>query len=144
MIRTFEIQEFKSMEDGLKGIIHAVMFAIKSTYHTTLKATPMQLVFGRDAILNTKFEANWEMIRKNKQQRIKYNNEQENKKRKDYTYQVGQKVLVKTEQNRKYGKNPYQGIYEVTEVHNNGTVTLIKGAVTQKFNIRMIHPYLEE
>ena len=30
MIRTFEIQEFESMEDGLKGIIHAVMFAIKS------------------------------------------------------------------------------------------------------------------
>ena len=28
MIRTFEIQEFKSMEDGLKGIVHAVMFAI--------------------------------------------------------------------------------------------------------------------
>ena len=144
MIRTFEIQEFESMEDGLKGIIHAVIFAIKSTYHTTLKATPMQLVFGRDAILNTKFEANWEMIRKNKQRRIKYNNEQENKKRKDYTYQVGQKVLVKTEQNRKYGKNPYQGIYEVTEVHNNGTVTLRKGAVTQTFNICMIHPYLEE
>ena len=56
----------------------------------------MQLVFGRDAILNTKFEANWELIRKNKQRKIKYNNEQENKKRKDYTYQVGQ--------NRKYGK----------------------------------------
>ena len=44
------------------------------------------------------------------------NNERENSKRIAYNYQEGQKVLIKTEQSRKYGKNPYEGPYEVIEV----------------------------
>jgi hypothetical protein len=32
--------------------------AIRSTYHTTLQATPFQLVFGRDVIHNINFRAN--------------------------------------------------------------------------------------
>jgi hypothetical protein len=34
--------------------------AIRSTYHTTLQATPCQLVFGRDMIHNIAFRANWD------------------------------------------------------------------------------------
>ena len=30
------------------------MFAVSATYHTTLQASLMQLVFGRDVILNIK------------------------------------------------------------------------------------------
>jgi hypothetical protein len=36
------------------------MFALLATIHPTLKATPSQLVFGRDAILNAKFEVHQE------------------------------------------------------------------------------------
>jgi hypothetical protein len=39
------------------------MYATRATIHITLKAIPMQLVFGRDAVLNTKFEADWKYIR---------------------------------------------------------------------------------
>ena len=101
----------------------------------------MQLVYGRDAIFNIKFQANWNKIQAQKQQRARINNQQENKSRQDYVYTVGQQVLIKDEQSRKFGKNPYQGIYTVTAVHNNGTLSLTKGAVTQKFNIRNVHPY---
>jgi hypothetical protein len=38
--------------------------AIRSTYHTTLQATPFQLVFGRDMIDNIAFRANWDHIQK--------------------------------------------------------------------------------
>jgi hypothetical protein len=38
--------------------------AIRSTYHTTLQATPCQLVFGRDMIHNIAFRANWDQIQK--------------------------------------------------------------------------------
>jgi hypothetical protein len=41
--------------------------AIRSTYHTTLQATPCQLVFGRDMIHNIAFRANWDRIQKRKQ-----------------------------------------------------------------------------
>ena len=56
------------------------MFATRATYHTTLQATPAQLVFGRDAILNTQFEANWKYIKERKQKLIEQNNECKNKK----------------------------------------------------------------
>jgi len=50
------------------------MFATPATYHTTTQATPSQLVFGRDAILNVKFDANWKLIRECKQRAINKNN----------------------------------------------------------------------
>ena len=46
------------------GILAVTMFAVRETYHTTLQASPMQLVFGRDAILNIKHVAKYEHIRK--------------------------------------------------------------------------------
>jgi hypothetical protein len=57
------------------------MFAMRATYHTTMQATPTQLVFGRDHMLNTKFEANWTYICERKQQIIRQNNIKENAKR---------------------------------------------------------------
>jgi hypothetical protein len=34
-------------------------YAIRSTFHTTLKATPGQLVFGKDMVLPISFMADW-------------------------------------------------------------------------------------
>jgi hypothetical protein len=55
------------------------MFAVRATYHTTLQATPMQLVFGCDAILNIKHITDWEHICQRKQECIIENNKRENK-----------------------------------------------------------------
>ena len=46
----------------------------------------MQLVFGKDAILNVQFEADWGYIKQRKQQIINYNNKRENSKPVPYTY----------------------------------------------------------
>ena len=52
------IQKFCTHEEELDkenpwtGILVAVMFTTRETVHSTNRATPMQLVFGRDAILN--------------------------------------------------------------------------------------------
>ena len=82
-------------EDPWSGILAATMFATRATYHTTLQATPSQLVFGRDAILNTQFEANWNYIKERKQKLIKENNKRENSKRIAHTYKIQDKVLLK-------------------------------------------------
>ena len=63
-------------------------FAVPSTYNTTLQATPGQLVFGRDMILNAPFITYWEAIRKRSQQTINKNNKYENKTRKPHRYKV--------------------------------------------------------
>ena len=80
IIRTFQLQDDPYMDpaDPWAGILSAAMFALRATYHTTLQATPAQLVFGRDAILNTVFEANWQLIKERKQKIINLNNAHEN------------------------------------------------------------------
>jgi transposase InsO family protein len=65
IIRTYQVHDiYLDEEHPWDGILAATMFAIRATYHTTLQATPAQLVFGRDAILNMTFEANWNFIHK--------------------------------------------------------------------------------
>jgi hypothetical protein len=54
------------------------------TFHTTLQALPMQLVFGQDAILNVKHITDWEHIRQQKQDRINKNDKRKNKNRRNH------------------------------------------------------------
>ena len=61
IIRTFDVSNIVN-NDPWSGILAATIFAVRETYHTTLQASPMQLVFGRDAILNIKHVADWEQI----------------------------------------------------------------------------------
>ena len=60
MIRTFEVQDKDDLdkEDPWTRILSVLSFAVRATFHTTTRATPMQLVFGRDAMLNIPFTAN--------------------------------------------------------------------------------------
>jgi len=123
MIRTFEANKTEvDEEDPWSGILAATMFATRATYHTTMQATPSQLVFGRDAILNTKFDANWKYICDRKQQLIQLNNRRENAKRTPHVYQVGDKALYKTNKLDKFSTDAYEGPYNIVQVNTNGTV----------------------
>ena len=51
IIRTFDVSNIVN-NDLWSGILAATMFAVRATYHTTLQASLVQLVFFRDAILN--------------------------------------------------------------------------------------------
>ena len=58
IIGTFDVSNIVN-NDPWSGILAATMFAVGATYHTTLQASPMQLVFGQDAILNIKHVSDW-------------------------------------------------------------------------------------
>ena len=58
IIRTFDVSNIFN-NDPWSGILAATIFAVRATNHKTLQASPMQLGFGRDAILNIKHVANW-------------------------------------------------------------------------------------
>ena len=54
IICTFKMQEMDlDNENTWEGIVSSTMFAIRSTVLTAKQHTPSQLVFGRDAILDT-------------------------------------------------------------------------------------------
>ena len=59
------------------------MVAMRATVHTTTQHTPVQLVFGRGSILNTRHEANWQLIKKRKQDLINKGNQQKNRNKKN-------------------------------------------------------------
>ena len=65
IIRTFDVSKIVN-NDPWSGILAATMFAVRTTYHTTLQAYPMHPVFGQDAILNINHAADWEHIRQHK------------------------------------------------------------------------------
>jgi len=141
MIRTYKAFDDKSLDPSLsepfKGILSAVMFGVRSTMHTTLQATPAQLVFGQDAILNIKFEAEWNLIKQRKQKLINTNNQKENKSRKNYVYHVGQQVLIEHFSNEpKFAADPWDGPYCIRQINNNnGTVIVYKDSVLDTVNI---------
>ena len=88
--------------DPWSDILAPTMFAVRATYHTTLQASPMQLVFGQDANLNIKHVSDWEHIRQRKQLRINHNNMRENMRRNYHQYKIGDKILVKRKKNSKH------------------------------------------
>ena len=147
MIRSQQIRDKRDLvNDSWEGILSAVGFAMRATVHSTNRASPSQLVFGRDAMLNVNFEANWQYIKERKQHLIKQNNQRENRTRVPHEYKVGDKVLVKQDPNRKHGDDRYKGPYEITNVYDNGTVKLLQGTsrggvVSQTWNIRQLTPY---
>ena len=53
IIRTCEVSNIVN-NTPLSGILAATMFSVHANYHKKLQAPPMQLVFGKDAILNIK------------------------------------------------------------------------------------------
>ena len=142
ILRTFDIDEVDE-KDPWSGILAAASFAVRATYHTTTQATPMQLVFGRDAILNVKHVHDWEEIRIKKQTLIRKNNKKENKKRKEHTYTIGDSILLKAESNKAKFDPEWLGPYTVVAVNTNGTLRYQKGPITDSVNIRQVHPYRE-
>jgi len=65
MIRSAQIKDKRDLDSffGFGGVLAACRKAVNSTVHTTAHATPSQLVFGRDAMLNATFQADWQFIR---------------------------------------------------------------------------------
>ena len=151
MIRTMGLVDKTSLNPdyGWQGILAAVRHAMNSTVHTTTRATPGQLVFGRDMLVNATFQANWVYIKDRKLRLIIQNNKKENAKRIPHNYQVGDRVKVKQMKSRKHGWTEYIGPFNITDVYDNGTVRLRKDLPSgnrtyETWNIRNIAPFHSE
>ena len=59
-------------------------WAVRSTYHTVLKASPGAAIFGRDMLFNIPFIADWQKIGECRQRLTDFNNAHENEGRIDY------------------------------------------------------------
>ena len=91
-------------------------------------------------ILNTHSMAEWEAIRRRKQQLIDKNNQNENKNCKPHIYEIHGKVLVRNKNTNK-DEEPHKRPYQITNVWINRNVTIHRGAVQYCMNIIWIKPY---
>jgi hypothetical protein len=73
-LRTAEVDGMEMDEKDPWGpFLASAAYAIRSTFHTTLKATPGQLVVGRDMVLPIKF-TDWWAIEQQRQKEMGRNN----------------------------------------------------------------------
>ena len=142
MLRTKNLQDHDFDDvDPWGELLASVAWAIRSTHHTTLQASPAQLVFGRDMLLDMKFVADWEAIRLRKQRDVDKNNSKENSLRVPHDYHIGDKVLITDKDIHRKLNCPTKGPYSIVQVYANGTIRVQRGAVTERINIRRCTPY---
>ena len=122
-------------------MLSAAAWAIRSTHHTTLDASPGQIVFGRDMIHNIEYRANWKYIQTRKQKLIDTNNNKENRSRISHEYQIGDQVLLNRTGIYPKLEHPRDGPFTITKVNSNGSVRIQKGIVNEPVNIRRLQPY---
>ena len=144
MLRTQQIEDNITSQQPWENFLAAAAWAIRSTHHTTLAATPGQLVFGRDMLLNIAFKANWESIRNKRQLSINTSNTKENKSRIPHTYSIGDSITITRPGLQPKLSTPSEGPHTITQVYTNGTVQIMKGIVSQRINIRRIQPFFAQ
>jgi hypothetical protein len=128
--------------DPFGSFLSAAAWAIRRTIHTTLQATPGQLVFGRDMLLNIPFKADWAAIQKRKQDLIgKGVVLRANQSRVPHQYCVGDAVFYHTPGKIPKMQQPQTGPHTVTQVYSNGTIRIRQGSVEETINIQNVTPY---
>lgn len=96
-------------------ILASTAYAIRCSHHSTLKATPGQLVFGRDMLLDLKLEPNYNEMWAQKQKHINYDNVIENSKRASHDYKVdGHVYIIRDGQYHKLEGGDKQGTFQIT------------------------------
>ncbi len=146
MIHTSELDMAKTVKPSdIDIFLSDAAWAVCSTYHRVLKASPGAAIFGQDMLFDIPFIADWQKIGEHRQRLTDLNNAHENKGRIDYDCKVGKKVLLRKEgilrnAESRWHKKPWL----ITSVHTNGTITVQCRNKIDRMNIRRVKPFEED
>jgi hypothetical protein len=131
--------------DDVDVFLDSATWAICSTYHTVLKASPGEAIFGWDMLFDIPFVADWHKIGEHRQSLTNSGNMRENNWCIDYNNKVGDKVLVEKigilcKAESKYGKEPWT----ITTLHTNGTIRSQCGTILERLNIQKVTPFSDK
>jgi hypothetical protein len=145
MLRTAELNMAKPVNASDIDIFLAnAAWAICSTHHTVLKASPGAVTFGQDMLFDIPFIADWKIVGEHRQRLTDLNTARENKGRIDYDYKVGQKILVRNKGILCKAQSIWQkDPWTITTVHMNGTITIQRGNKLERLNIRRVKLFEE-
>jgi hypothetical protein len=147
MLCTAELDMADSVTpDDVNVFLDNTAWAICSTYHTVLKASPGAAIFGRDMLFDIPFVADWHKIGEQRQSSLTdCGNQRKNAKRIDYDYKVGDEVLLINDgifrkAESAYGKEPWT----ITTVHMNGTIRIQCGTKMKRLSIWRVQPFTDD
>ncbi len=146
MLRTAELDmSYSVTPNDVDVFLDNAAWAICSTYHTALKASPGAAIFGQDMLFDIPFVADWGKIGEQRQSLTNHGNQRKNAKWIDYDYKVGDKVLVINEgilckAESAYGKEPWT----ITTVHTNGTIRIQCRTKAEQLSIRRVEPFTDD
>jgi hypothetical protein len=126
MLRTSELDMAETVKaSDIDVFLLDAAWAVRSTHHTVLKASPGAAIFGQDMLFNIPFIADWQKIGEHRQRLTDLNNPRENEGRIEYDYKVGQKVLLRKEGILRNAESIWHKRPRIiTTVHTNETITV--------------------
>jgi hypothetical protein len=146
MLRTSELNMAETVKPSdIDIFLSNAVWAVCSTYHTVLKASPGAAIFGRDMLFDIPFIADWQKIGEHRQQLTDLNNASENKGRIDYDYKVGQKVLLSKEGILRNAESRWhEKPWLIASIHTNGTITVQHRNKIDRMNIWRVKTFKED
>ncbi len=131
--------------DDVNVFLDNAAWAIHSTYHTVLNASPGAAIFGQDMLFDIPFIDDGEKIGDYMQCQTDLNTARKNSTQVDYDYKVGNKVLLRQDgilckAESSYIKKPWT----ITTFHTNGIIRIQCGTKLKRLNIQRIDPFPEE
>jgi hypothetical protein len=147
MLRTAELDMAKTVTpDDVDVFLDNGAWAICSTYHTVLKASPGAAIFGcNNMLFDIPFIADWNKKGDYRQCQTDLNTARENSKQVDYYYKVGDKVLLTKKGILCKAESPYsKKPWTITTIHSNGPIRIQCGTKSEKLTIPRITPFTEK
>jgi hypothetical protein len=126
MLRTSKLDMAKIITpDDVDVFLDNTAWAIHSTYHTVLKASPGAAIFEHGMLFNIPFIANWNTIGDYRQRQTDLNMARKNSKQGNYYYKFGDKVLLTQEGILHKAESPYsKEPWTIITIHTNGTIRI--------------------
>jgi hypothetical protein len=113
------------LPDDVDVFLDNAAWAIHSTYHTILKASPGAAILGPDMLFGIPFIADWSKIGDYRQRRTDLSMAHKNSKQVNYDYKVGNKVLLTQEGILRKEESPYsKEPWTITTDNMNGTIRI--------------------
>jgi hypothetical protein len=146
MLCTAELDMADSVTpDDVDVFLDNAAWAICSTYHMVLKASPGAAIFGQDIIFDIPFMADWHKTGEQRQSLTNRGNQQENAKQVDYDYKIRDKVLVINKGILFKAKSAYgKETWTITTVHTNGTIRVQCGTKTEQLSIWRVETFTDD
>ncbi len=145
-MRTSELDMADSVDPAdIDTFIDNAAWAMRSTYHTVLRASPGAAIFRQDMLFDISFVAFWKQIGEYRQNQTDRSNKRENNKCVDYDFKVGDKILIQKDGILHKTESIWKKeLWTITTVHMNGTIRIQCGTKSERINIRRVTPFSEE